>query len=218
MLSMGLMAMLRGPVMFMDMGVLMATGWAMFMPVAVAGMFTEAILTGAVMVTGCCRLTGAVIFNVLEEIVMGLLMVPRFMLAVVAEAVTGVAEAELHALLVSKRSRQKNFINFIPQTRLSYGQKTIYKFSLTLDHQTHTINLKAIIVFGSSTETWFVKVEVEEHNQVYTDKLVLTQHLWDKLLYKMHSRPPHPTLMHDLTNILVAPQPYILHNLKKFFY
>lgn len=99
MLSMGRMAMLRGPVMFMGMGVLMATGWAMFMPVA--GMFTEAILTGAVMVTGCWRLTGAVIFTVLAEIVMGLLMVPRFMLAVVAEAVTGVAEAELHALLVS---------------------------------------------------------------------------------------------------------------------
>lgn len=105
MLSMGLMVMLRGPVMFMGIGVLMATGCAMFMPVAVAGMFTEAILTGAVMVTGCCRLTGAVIFTVLEEIVMGLLMVPRFMLAVlaaVAEAVTGVAEAELHALLVSE--------------------------------------------------------------------------------------------------------------------
>lgn len=169
MLSMGLMAMLRGPVMFMDMGVLMATGWAMFMPVAVAGMFTEAILTGAVMVTGCCRLTGAVIFTVLEEIVMGLLMVPRFMLAVVAEAVTGVAEAELHALLVSKRSRKKTFINFIPQTRLSNGKKMIYiaaKFSLTPDHQTHTINLKAIIfqnVCGSSTETR------SEHDQVYTE-------------------------------------------------
>lgn len=52
MLSMGLMAMLRGPVMFMGIEVLMATGCAMFMPVAVAGMFTEAILTGAVMVTG----------------------------------------------------------------------------------------------------------------------------------------------------------------------
>lgn len=106
MLSIGLMAMLRGPVMFMGIGVLMATGWAMFMPVAVAGMFTEAILTGAVMVTGCCRLTGAVIFIVFEEIVMGLLMVPRFMLAVlaaVAEAVTDVAEEELHALLVSRR-------------------------------------------------------------------------------------------------------------------
>lgn len=107
MLSMGLMAMLRGPVMFMDIGVLMATGWAMFMPVAVAGMFTEAILTGAVMVTGCWRLTGAVIFTVLEEIVTGLLIVPRFMLAVVAEAVTGVAEAELHVLLVSGRQREK---------------------------------------------------------------------------------------------------------------
>ncbi len=39
MLSIGLMAMLSGPVMFIDMGEVMATGWAMFM--------------GAVMVTGC---------------------------------------------------------------------------------------------------------------------------------------------------------------------
>lgn len=52
MLSMGLMAMLSGPVMFIDMGEVMATGWAMFMG-AVAGMLTEAMLTGAVMVTGC---------------------------------------------------------------------------------------------------------------------------------------------------------------------
>lgn len=52
MLSMGLMAMLSGPVMFIDMGEVMATGWAMFMG-AEAGMLTEAMLTGAVMVTGC---------------------------------------------------------------------------------------------------------------------------------------------------------------------
>lgn len=104
MLSIGRMAMLSGPVMFMGIDVLMATGWAMFMADAVAGMLTEAMLTGAVMVTGCCRVTGAVRFNVLEEMVMGLLIVPRFMLAVlaVAEAVTGVAEAELHVLVVSE--------------------------------------------------------------------------------------------------------------------
>lgn len=59
MLSMGRMAMLSGAAMFMGMGVVMVTGWAMFMGDAVAGMFTEAMLTGPVMVTGCCRLTGA---------------------------------------------------------------------------------------------------------------------------------------------------------------
>lgn len=65
MLSMGRMAILSGPAMFMGMGVVMATGWAMFMGDAVAGMFTEAMLTGPVMVTGCCRLTGAdVMFTV----------------------------------------------------------------------------------------------------------------------------------------------------------
>lgn len=52
MLSIGLMAMLSGPVMFIDMGEVMATGWAMFMG-AVAWMLTEAMLTGPVMVTGC---------------------------------------------------------------------------------------------------------------------------------------------------------------------
>lgn len=52
MLSTGLMAMLRGPVIFIGMGVVIATGWAIFMD-AVAGMLTEAMLTGPVMVTGC---------------------------------------------------------------------------------------------------------------------------------------------------------------------
>lgn len=51
MLSMGLMAMLSGPAIFMGMGVVMATGWAIFMG-AEAGMLTEAMLTGPVMVTG----------------------------------------------------------------------------------------------------------------------------------------------------------------------
>lgn len=64
MLSMGLMAMLIGPVIFMGMGVVIATGWAIFM-CAVVGMFTEARFTGLVMVTGCCRLTGEVILTVL---------------------------------------------------------------------------------------------------------------------------------------------------------
>lgn len=51
MLSMGLMAMLSGPAIFMGMGVEMATGWAIFMDPEV-GMLTEAMLTGPVMVTG----------------------------------------------------------------------------------------------------------------------------------------------------------------------
>lgn len=64
MLSMGLMAMLSGPVIFMDMGLVIASGWAIFM-CAVVGMLTEAKLTGPVMVTGCCRLTGDVMLTVL---------------------------------------------------------------------------------------------------------------------------------------------------------
>lgn len=65
MLSMGRMAMLSGVAMFMDIGVVIATGWAMFMGDAVTGRFTEAMFTGPVMVTGCCRVTGAeVMFTV----------------------------------------------------------------------------------------------------------------------------------------------------------
>lgn len=64
MVSMGLMAMLSGPVIFMGIGVVIATGWAIFM-CAVVGMLTEARLTGPVMVTGCCRLTGDVMLTVL---------------------------------------------------------------------------------------------------------------------------------------------------------
>lgn len=64
MLSMGRMAMLSGPVIFMGMGVVMATGWAIFM-CAVVGMLTDARLTGLVMVTGCCRLTGDVMLTAL---------------------------------------------------------------------------------------------------------------------------------------------------------
>lgn len=64
MLSMGLMAMLSGPVIFMGMGVVIATGWAIFM-CAVVGILTEARFTGPVMVTGCCRLTGDVMLTVL---------------------------------------------------------------------------------------------------------------------------------------------------------
>lgn len=93
---MDLMAMLRGPDIVMDMGVLMARGWAIFM-CAVVGMLTEAMLTGPVMVTGCWRLTLTVLVEmfICAAIVTGLLMeLPRF-IVVVMEAVTGVAEAEL---------------------------------------------------------------------------------------------------------------------------
>ena len=95
---MGLMAILRGPVIFMDMGEVMATGWAIFMD-ADAGMLTEAKLTGPVMVTGCCRLTGEWMLTVLvvmfiwAAIVTGWLALPRFIAEVMAaELVTGVAE------------------------------------------------------------------------------------------------------------------------------
>lgn len=105
--SIGLMAMLSGPPMFMGMGVVMATGWAMFMG-AVAGMLTDAMFTGPVIVTGCCRLTGDVMLTVLVEMfiwaamVTGLLVLPRFIAVVMgAVAETGVVEAELHTSLLS---------------------------------------------------------------------------------------------------------------------
>lgn len=107
MLSIGLMAMLSGPAIFIDMGVVIATGWAIFMD-AVAGMLTEAMLTGPVMVTGCWRLTGDVMLTVLvlmficAAMVTGLLELTRFIAEVMAaETVTGVAEAELQTLLPS---------------------------------------------------------------------------------------------------------------------
>lgn len=105
MLSTGRMAMLSGPAIFMGMGVVIATGWAIFMG-AVAGMLTEAMLTGPVMVTGCWRLIGDVMLTVLvlmficAAMVTGLLEWPRFIAVVMgAEAVTGVAEAELQTSL-----------------------------------------------------------------------------------------------------------------------
>lgn len=101
------MAMLSGVAMFMDMGVVMATGWAMFMG-AVAGMLTDAMFTGPVMVTGCCRLTGDVMLTVLVEMfiwaamVTGWLVLPRFIAVVMGfVAVTGVVEAELQTSLLS---------------------------------------------------------------------------------------------------------------------
>lgn len=107
MLSMGLMAMLSGVAMFMGMGVVMATGWAMFIG-ADAGMLTEAMFTGPVMVTGCCRLMGDVMLMVLVEMfiwaamVTGLLVWQRFIAVVMgAAAVTGVVEAELQTSLLS---------------------------------------------------------------------------------------------------------------------
>lgn len=105
MLSTGLMAMLSGPAIFIDMGVVIATGWAIFMG-AVAGMLTEAMLMGPVMVTGCWRLTGDVMLTVLVLMFICVAMVTallewiRFIAVVMgAEMVTGVAEAELQTSL-----------------------------------------------------------------------------------------------------------------------
>lgn len=107
MLSTGLMAMLSGPAIFIDMGVVIATGWAIFMG-AVAGMLTEAMLMGPVMVTGCWRLSGDVMLTVLvlmficAAMVTALLELIRFIAVVMgAEMVTGVAEAELQTSLPS---------------------------------------------------------------------------------------------------------------------
>lgn len=109
MLSTGLIAMLSGPAIFIGIGVVIATGWAIFIGVD-AGMFTEAMLTGPVMVTGCWRLTGDVMLTVLvlmficAAMVTGLLLfaLPRFIAEVMgAEIVTGVAEAELQTSLPS---------------------------------------------------------------------------------------------------------------------
>lgn len=105
---MGRMAMLSGPVIFMGMGVVMATGWAIFM-CAVVGMLTDARLTGPVMVTGCCRLTGDVMLTVLvvmfiwAAMVTGLLALPPRLTAEVmaAELVTGVVVAELLCTLLA---------------------------------------------------------------------------------------------------------------------
>ncbi len=109
--SICLMAMLSGVAMFMFMfmfmGVVMATGWAMFMD-AVAGMLTDAMFTGPVMVTGCCRLRGDVMLTVLVEmfiwaaIVTEWLVLPRFIAVVfMAVAETGVVEAELQTSVLS---------------------------------------------------------------------------------------------------------------------
>lgn len=111
MLSTGLMAMLSGPPIFIGMGVVIATGWAIFMG-AETGMLTEAMLTGPVMVTGCWRLTGDVMLTVLvlmficAAMVTGWLMLPRFIAVVMgAETVTGVAEAELQTSLPSEKKK-----------------------------------------------------------------------------------------------------------------
>lgn len=127
MLSTGLMAMLSGPAIFIGIGVVIATGWAIFIG-AVAGMFTEAMLTGPVMVTGCWRLTGDVMLTVLvlmficAAMVTGLLLftLPRFIAEVMgAEMVTGVAEAEL-------------------QTSLPSGETQVQAFYLVLQHLAKT--------------------------------------------------------------------------------
>lgn len=133
MLSIGLMAMLSGPPMFMGMGVVMATGWAMFMG-AVAGMLTEAMFTGPVMVTGCCRLTGDVILTVLVEMfiwaamVTGLLVWPRFIAEVMgAAAETGVVEAELQTsvLSVEHGERDRRSVNVLVEGLCVFCSQTL---------------------------------------------------------------------------------------------
>ena len=111
---MGRMAMLSGPVIFIDMGEVIATGWAIFM-CGVVCMLTEARFTGPVMVTGCCRLIGDVMLTVLvamficAAMVIGLLEWPtRFKDEVMAaELLTGVVVAELLCTLLASVLRQK---------------------------------------------------------------------------------------------------------------
>ena len=105
--------MLSGPAIFMGIGVVIATGWAIFMD-AEAGMLTEAMLTGPVMVTGYWRLTGDVMLTVLvlmfiwAAMVTGLLLWLRFIAEVMgAEMVTGVAEAELQTSFPSGGKKNK---------------------------------------------------------------------------------------------------------------
>lgn len=106
MLSIDLIAMFSGPAMFIGMVVVMATGWAIFMPAE------EGMLTDPVMVTGCWRLMLDVMFTVLvpmficAAMVTGLLMWHRFIAEVMgAEMVTGVAEEELQTRLATGRER-----------------------------------------------------------------------------------------------------------------
>lgn len=134
MLSIDLMAMLSGAPMFMGMGVVMATGWAMFMG-AVAGMLTEAMFTGPVIVTGCCRLTGDVILTVLVEMfiwaamVTGLLVLPRFIAVVMgAAAETGVVEAELQTsvLSVEHGERDRRSVNVRAECFCVFCSQTLW--------------------------------------------------------------------------------------------
>lgn len=105
---MGLIAILSGPVIFMGIGVVIATGWAIFM-CAVVGIPTEVRFTGPVMVTGCCRLTGDVMLTVLVAVLIWAVMVTalleltlRFTAEVLAaELVTGVIAAELLCKLLA---------------------------------------------------------------------------------------------------------------------
>lgn len=131
MLSTGRMAMLSGPAIFMGMGVVIATGWAIFIG-AEAGMLTEAMLTGPVMVTGCWRLTGDVMLTVLvlmficAAMVTGwllLLLLPRFIAVVMgAETVTGVAEAELQTSLLSEGGKKRGKRSmFCPGSNQNWG-------------------------------------------------------------------------------------------------
>lgn len=118
MLSTGLIAMFSGPAIFIGIGVVIATGWPIFMD-AEAGMFTDAMLTGPVRVTGCWRLTWDVMLTVLvlmficAAIVTGLLLLlllTRFIAEVMGvETDTGVAEAELQPSLLSGKKCNRHY-------------------------------------------------------------------------------------------------------------
>lgn len=131
MLSIDLMAMLSGPPMFMDMGVVMATGWAMFMD-AEAGMLTEAMFTGPVMVTGCCRLTGDVILTVLVEMfiwaamVTGLLVWPRFIAVVMGDETETGVEAELQTSVLSVEDGEREAFNTCVQGLCVFRSQTLW--------------------------------------------------------------------------------------------
>lgn len=134
---MGLIAILSGPVIFMGIGVVIATGWAIFM-CAVVGIPTEVRFTGPVMVTGCCRLTGDVMLTVLVAVLIWAVMVTalleltlRFTAEVLtAELVTGVVAAELLCKLLAsvlekkKTNKQKTHLGLVSLIDTYYPFKT----------------------------------------------------------------------------------------------
>lgn len=65
----------------------------------------------------------------------------------------------------------------------------------------------------TSMKTWFDKVGLEElEHSALSPKLNPTKHLWDEQEHQWQSRPPHSTLVPDLTKALEAkwvnPEPH----------